>query len=302
MLRRWIALLAVAAVVGAGESEAKYSLKTRLVLGDRYTCSNTVTYSVTTKVRQAERETSSSEEIQRTERFVDKVVRANEDGELELDRTYLKLYTKVRDSEAARPTVIQSPLRGRRVMVRESSRRRDVQLEGRGAIEPLLRRTIGVELDWRDIFPDDPVGPGDTWDGDANALARRVSGYLSSGHRSKMKVRYEENVVRDGAKQAKLYVDWTLEGMRDRNLFTKVVLAGDVFYDFARHRVVEVDLAGSIAIRGAIVNNGAPQIVKGEGPVTLSMLIKPAPIEAAAGDEAAADSDEDDDAAEPAGK
>jgi hypothetical protein len=73
--------------------------------------------------------------------------------------------------------------------------------------------------------------------------------------------------------------------MRDRNLFTKVTLAGDVFFDFGLQRVVRVDLAGNIVVRGAIIGKGQPRIVKGEGQVSLKTTIKLAPVEAAAGEE-----------------
>jgi hypothetical protein len=38
-----------------------------------------------------------------------------------------------------------------------------------------------------------------------------------------------------------------------------------------------------MVVRGAIVDEGPPRIVKGEGPVVLKSQIRPAPVEAAAG-------------------
>ena len=98
-------------------------------------------------------------------------------------------------------------------------------------------------------------------------------------------MRYEEITKVGTHRVAKLYIDWTIEGMRDRNLFTKVVLAGDVLFDLDWHRVIEVDLTGSVLVRGAIISKTGPKIIKGEGPVTLLSSLKSAEIAAAANEE-----------------
>jgi len=265
-------------------------LQMKLHRGQRFLGSNTVSYSVTTTFRQADKNWSTSESVQVTERFIDKILRSGTHGILELEREYLVHYTKQRASAQERPHVEQSALQGEKVILRERRRRREVKLDGAGAVDPIVRATAGIEIDWRDIFPDEAVTPGDVWKADATALSRRLAAYLNSGHRAKMQVRFEE--VIDG--QAKLYVDWTLEGMRDRNLFTKVTLAGDVFFDFALQRVVRVDLAGNIVVRGAIIGEGQPRIVKGEGQVSLKTTIKVAPVEAAAGEEGEEEEEEED--------
>jgi len=248
--------------------------ETQMRRGQRFTGSNTVSYTVTVTTRQGQKETSESESVERTERFVDQVLRAETHGVLEIDRTYTKLFTKARKGDETRPDVLQSPLQGQKVEIKERAHRREVKLGSRGAVDPLVRRTIGMEIDWRDIFPEDPVRPGDTWDSDAGALSRALGAYLNCGTRAAMKVRFEEVLEHGGAKQAKFYVDWTLEGMRDKNLFTKVTLAGDVLYDFALQRVVSVDLTGSMIVRGAIIGAGAPKIVKGEGQVLVKSTLK----------------------------
>ena len=260
-------------------------IRVRLQTGARYAGSTTVSYTIRTRVTEGERESSSTESVQRTERFVDNVVRAGDNGLLEIKRNYLRVYSKTRDLETGRPNVRQSPMQGRSVVIRESRRKREVVLSGRGSIDSRISRTAGMELDWRDVFPEEPVGIGDTWSADARRLARRLAVYLKCGTRSTMKVKYEEDVVRDGSRQAKLYVDWTVEGMRDRRLFTKVTVAGDVYYDFAQRRVVHVDVGGSMIVRGAYVGKGKPRIVKGEGPVSIQTTVNLAPIRAAAGDD-----------------
>jgi len=234
---------------------------------------NMVSYSVTTEFRQGQKKWSTSESVQVKERFVDKVLRSGMHGVLEVERVYLVHYTKHRASAQDRPHVTQSALQGQKVVLHERRRHRDVKLDGPGAVDPIVRNTAGIEIDWRDIFPDDAVAPGDSWTADAVALSRRLAAYLDSGNRGRMKVRFEEVV--DG--QAKLYVDWTLEGMRNRNLFTKITLAGDVFFDLELKRVVNVDLTGNIMVRGAIIGQGQPRIVKGDGEVSLKTTVEAAP-------------------------
>jgi hypothetical protein len=258
-----------------------FLLETQLRRGQRFTGANTVAYSATMTTRQGQKETTESESVERTERFVDQVLRSETHGVLEIERTYTKLFTKARTGDEARPDVYQSPLQGQKVQLRERAHRRDLRVGGRGTIEPLVRRTAGMEIDWRDIFPEDPVRPGDAWDADAAALSRALGAYLNCGTRARMRVRFEEVLERNGSKQAKLYVDWTLEGMRDKNLFTKVTLAGDVYFDLGLQRVVAVDLTGSMIIRGAIIGTGAPRIVKGEGQVLMKSSLKTAEIDAA---------------------
>jgi hypothetical protein len=73
-------------------------------------------------------------------------------------------------------------------------------------VDEVLRRTAAIELDWRDVLPDDPVGPGDEWSADCAALSRRLAAYLNSGHAGHMRVRYEQDVVHLDAACAKLYV------------------------------------------------------------------------------------------------
>ena len=251
--------------------------RVRLRPGARYTGSNTVSYMIRTTVRQGQKTEVTVEAVQRTERFLDRIVRAGENGIIEIRRDYLRLYTKMRDSEKGRPAVHRSPMQGKSVIIRENARRREVRMAGRGAVDPVVRRIVGMEMDWRDIFPEGPIRVGDSWEGDGTALGQRLAVYLTTGQRSKMRVRYEEDIDRDGVKQAKFYVDWTLEGMRDRKLYTKVVLAGDVYYDFKMQRIVKVDMGGTVIVRGAVVGEGHPRIIKGQGPVTLKTIISLAP-------------------------
>lgn len=270
--------LLVPAAAGPGPKSKRIKIRAMLTRGGRYLCSNMVSYTTRTTTRQGESKSETLESVQRTERFIDRIVRAGENGIAEIRRDYLLAYTKTRNSEHGRPTVHNSPMRERSVIIRENRRRRDVQMVGRGVIDPLVRRVVGMEIDWRDIFPEDAVGPGDVWDAEVTALGRRMAAYLRCGTRAKMRVRYEANVEVEGSPQAKLYIDWTLEGMRDRRLFTKVTLAGDVFFDFKLKRVVKVDLAGTMVVRGAIVGDkGPPSIIKGEGPVTILTTVAVAP-------------------------
>ncbi len=300
-----IALLALAASVpgdgpadGSGKAAVKPPakppverrvLRVKLGTGQRYVATNTIEFKVKTAVTKGDVVHSSSEEVKRTERFVDKIVRSGQNGVLEVERVYLLAYTKERTSKSVRPEVRKSPLQGRTVLLSEKSRRRTVRLKDGGAIDALTRRTVGFELDWRDILPEKPVGPGDSWTPEVRALARRLAPHLNCGSRGSMKVRYESNAVRKGRPVAKFYVDWKVTGMRDRNLFTKVTLAGDLVFDLDLQRFVEIDLVGKIIVRGAIIGRGAPSIVKGNGPVYLKMSLKPAPAV-----EASADEDEDD--------
>jgi hypothetical protein len=265
--------------------DAGVLLETQLRRGQRFAGSNTVSFTLVTTQKQGQAESSEFESVERTERFVDEVLRAEMNGVVELDRTYTKLFTKARTSADSRPDVHQNPLQGQKVRLLERAHRRDLKLEGRGAIDTTVRRTAGMELDWRDILPEDPVQPGDAWDADAGSLARALAAYLSCGTRSKMRVRFEEILDAGGSKQAKLYVDWTVEGMRDKNLFTKVTLAGDVYFDLQLKRVVRVDLAGGMIVRGAIIGQGAPKIIKGEGQVLVKTGVRPADVEAAPEDE-----------------
>jgi hypothetical protein len=259
---------------------------TQLKRGQRFTGSNTVSYNLTITTKQGQKETSDTESVERTERFVDQILRAEIQGVVEIERTYTKLFTKARSGDQARPDVYQNPLQGQKIEMRERAHRRELKIAGRGTIDPLVRRTAGMELDWRDIFPEDPVRQGDEWEADAGAIARAMGAYLNCGTRSAMKVRFEEVVGGTGAKQAKLYVDWTLEGMRDKNLFTKVTLAGDILFDLSLKRVVSVDLTGNMIVRGAIIGNGPPRIVKGEGQVLVKSAVRTAAeIEAAPEDD-----------------
>jgi len=269
------------------------TLQSRIRTGQRLLGSNMISYRVTTVVKQGQKETSSLESVKRTERFIDLVRRAGRNGVLEIDRSYTKLYSTARSKKTGSKMVYRSPLQGRKVTLLERNRRREIKLDGRGSVGSLLRRTAGIEIDWRDIMPDEPVAPGDKWEGDGAALARRMAAYLECGTRSKMQVRFEEIVERDGGRAAKLYIDWTLQGMRDRHLFTKVSLAGDVFFDLDLHRVVEVDLTGNIIVRGALIGTGAPKIVKGDGPVFFKSTLKPAPPVQAAAPAERADADAD---------
>lgn len=278
-------LLLLATLAPGGEGKRGRLFRTKLVPGDRFTGLNTITVDMTMLVRQGDRETTSRESAQRTAKFVDEVTRAGENGVLEIRRTYNMLYTKVQGSGDERPVVHNSPLKGHTVILTEKQRRRDVQLDDGGQVDPEFKRLAGFELDWRDVFPDEPVRPGDAWEGDAKALARRLATFFDSGNRSKMRVRYEEDGERAGRRVAKLYVDWSIQGMRDRNLFTKVDLAGDVYFDLELHRVTEVDLIGKMVVRGAVVENGPPRIFKGEGSVVLKSQFRPAQVEAAAGDD-----------------
>jgi len=243
--------------------EAKV-LSVRVTAGDRLKGQNSISYDVETSKTSGQRITKSSESVQRTEKFVDIVKESGQLGEVR-ERSYLIRYEKVR-TDGGRPEVLQDPLTGKTVVIRETKRRREVSSPDGSPISPLVRRTVGMEIDWRDILPNDPVRPGDEWDGDATTLARRISAHFDSGSRSKMRVRYEEDVEHEGARCAHLYIDWRIEGMRDRNLFTKVLLAGDAYLDLDNGRFIDIDLTGRLVVRGAILGRGFPTIVKGQRP------------------------------------
>ena len=269
--------------VGADEAPKKRLLKVKIRTGDRLTGTNTVSFDITTSVRVGDDEELRSELVQRTEKFVDEVKQAGELGVIEIERNYLTRYEKIRSEKLGRPEIIRSPLSGRTVLIREKNRRREVKRKDSGRLDAIARRTIGMEMDWRDILSDDPVAPGDTWTADSSALARRLAAHFDCGTRSTMEVRYEADVEHEGAMCAKFYVDWKVEGMRDRNLFTKVVLAGDVYFDLEQGRFVTIDLGGRLLVRGAIISKkGAPRIIKGQGPVSLKSTLKAAPVQAAA--------------------
>lgn len=284
MLRHALPLCLLAALIASAEGPAPRKFVTQVRTGDRYTGSNTVTLRMTTKVRQGDRESETEEKMQRTERFLDRVVRAGEGGALEIERTYNMLYAKVTAPDTSRPEIFQNPLQGQTVTIRERRRRRDIKLDdSSGVIDVITRKTVGFELDWRDLFPDDPVAPGDTWEADAQALSQRLGAFLDAGNRGTMKVRFEEIEERKGRRLAKFYVDWTVKGMRDQHLFTKIVLAGDVVYDLDYHRVTEVDLIGNMIVTGAIMGGTTPRIIKGNGSLEVKCQIKPAPaVEASA--------------------
>ena len=291
MPRLLFALVLLALSAPAQEKEVRRAppkrgpvlLQVRLRRGQRFTGSNTVSFTTTTSIKQGDREQTTTQSVERTERYVDKVLRSGARGVLEIERTYLKLFTKARTSKDGRPDVYQSPLQGRTVLLKERNRRREMKTDTPGAsVDQLVRRTVGMELDWRDIFSEDPVKPGDEWEGDAGALAKRLGAYLNCGSRTKMRVRFEEVVEREGARLAKLYVDWRLEGMRDRNLFTKTMLAGDVYFDLVLARVVAVDLVGNIIVRGAVIQGGVPRIIRGTGQVVVKSTVKLLEVEASA--------------------
>ena len=79
MSRTAIVLLVLGLAAGADEASKRgperHVLRPRLTVGQRLTGSNTISYRVTTKVREGDRETSSVEEVTRTERFLDHVLR-----------------------------------------------------------------------------------------------------------------------------------------------------------------------------------------------------------------------------------
>ena len=279
-----LTLCLLACAVGADEAPRKRLLKFKIRAGARLTGSNTVSMDMTTSERTGDREKRSFEFIQRTEKFVDEVKEAGELGVIKIERAYLTRYEKVRSEKLGRPEVIQSPLSGQTVIISEKGRRREVRSKDSSIIDAVSRRTIGMELDWRDILSDDPVAPGDAWTADSTALARRLAAHFDCGTRTKMDVRYEADVEHEGVMCARFYIDWTLEGMRDRNLFTKVVLSGDVYFDHEQGRFVTIDLTGRLLVRGAVITSkGAPRIIKGEGQVSLkSTLKKSPPVQAAA--------------------
>ena len=144
-----LALGLVAPVHGEPERapEQKLRLKYKLRAGARYSGSNTVNYDVKTTVRQGDKTTVSTRSLQRTERFVDRVTRAGENGVVEIRRDYLRLYSKSREEGADRPTVHQSPTQGRTVIIRDQRGRRTVKLEGAGAVDPIVRRIAGYDLE-----------------------------------------------------------------------------------------------------------------------------------------------------------
>ncbi|MHC4938832.1 MAG: hypothetical protein ACYTHK_07685 [Planctomycetota bacterium] len=266
-----------------GDKKA-YVLRHKLKAGARYVGSNTVAFKLKTEVRRGKVTQESSESVERTERFRDHVTRASESGPVEIERVYQKRFTKVRSSENERPDVDQSPLQGRTVTIIEKRRSRRIKGDGSMTIPAIVRKSVGLEMDWRDILPRDPVHVGDTWEADAEVLARRMAVYLESGSRSRMIVTFEGIDRSGGRERAKFYVDWQIDGMRDRQLFTKIRMAGDVYFDLEMQRFTYIDLAGQFGVGGAIVApRKAPEIIKAEGTVSYKSSLREVAVAAAAG-------------------
>ncbi len=288
-LSRALPLILVLAAGSAAGPDAKPEpkvLRVRLKAGDRYTRANTISYRLTLTETSGTRKKTTTESVQRTERFVDSVRSAGERSGFVLDRTYLKLYTKVRSAGEEKARVVRSPLSGRTLELRERRRRIELKFkEGEGTIEGIVRRTIAMELAWRDAMPDYAVKPGDSWKAEAGDLSQKMAAYLETGHRYTMRIRYEEDVEFEGVECARLYVDWNIEGMRDRHLYAKVSLAGDIYLDIKNQRLLSVDLAGSLSVRGAILGSEKDRFINGQGPVQLKMTCTPAPLQPAAGKE-----------------
>jgi len=301
----WIAILLMAAVgvaqeqaeelVATAASEAgapvkstkvekpkTYLLRQVLHSGTTFVGSNTVAFDLKTTVKRNGKVTKSRESVERTERFRDHVIAASERGPLVIERMYQKLFTKVRVSGKDRPDVVQSPLQGRTVIISEHGRNRRVRSQDNMNIPTIVRKSIGLEMDWRDILPRDPVQVGDKWEADAQRIAHRIAVYLDSGTRSSMKVTFESLDVRDGHRYAKLYIDWKIEGMRNRKLFTKVRFAGDVIFDLDMKRFVSVDLSGQFGVQGATIGGGNTEIVKAEGSVVYKSTLRQVLVAAAA--------------------
>jgi len=259
-----------------------YRLRQMLHAGTTFVGSNTVAFDLKTTVKRNGKVTKTRESVERTERFRDHIKTASERGPLMIERMYQKLFTKVRVSGKDRPDVDQSPLQGRTVIISERARNRRVRSQDNMNIPTIVRKSIGVEMDWRDILPRDPVQVGDKWEADAERLAHRIAVYLDSGTRSIMKVTFESLDVRDGRRCAKLYVDWKIEGMRNRKLFTKVRFAGDVLFDLDMKRFVSVDLSGQFSVQGATISPGSTEIVKAEGSVVYKSTLRQVLVAAAA--------------------
>jgi len=271
------------------KSAPRYMLRYAMREGARYIGSNSVSFKLKMSVRKGNTTTESHELVERTERFRDHVLSFSERGTLEMDRQYQRLFTKVRTSERDRPDIDQSPLQGSTVRITERRRRRSIRGEKGKVIPVFVRKTVGMEIDWRDVLPRDPVAVGDAWEADAEAITRRMAPYLDSGTRTRMLIRLEGIDVIDGRRIARLYIDWTIRGMRDKHLFTKAVLAGDARFDMDMQRFVMVDIAGSFVVRGAIIGNGAPEIIQSEGKVSLRSALREEPVAAASGAEDATD-------------
>ena len=151
-----------------------------------------------------------------------------------------------------------------------------------------VRKTLGMEIDWRDVLPREPVYVGDRWEADAEAVARRIAPYLDSGSKSYMTIRFEGIDEEKGKRIARLYVDWRIEGMRDKQLYTKAVLAGDARFDLDMQRFVRIDIAGSFTINGAIITDGRVEAIQSEGKVSLKSSLREEarePVAAAAPEE-----------------
>jgi hypothetical protein len=194
-----VTLCLLAYAVSADEAPKKRLLKAKIRTGDRVTGTNTVSFDITTNEKVGDETEQRVEFVQRTEKFVDEVKEAGELGLIEIERNYLTRYEKIRSDKLGRPEIIRSPLSGRTVVIREKNRRREVRARGADQVDAVTRRTIGIEMDWRDILSDDPVAPGDTWTADSAALARRIAAHFDCGTRTKMEVRYEADVEHETA-------------------------------------------------------------------------------------------------------
>ena len=269
----------------APKKKKRYLLRYELAPGKRFIGSNTVTFELKHKVRSGNKTEESRESVERTERFRDHIKASSTRGPLEIERQYQRLFTKVRTSARGRPDVDQNPLQGRTVTITERRRRRSVRAGKAVKIPSFVRKTIGIEIDWRDVLPREPVAVGDAWEADAEAFARRLAPYLDSGSRARMIIRFESIVVRDGARCANFYIDLRIDGMRDLRLFTKAQMAGDALFDMDLKRFILIDLSGSFVVRGAIVGEGAPRIIQSEGKASYKSTLREVKVAASADSE-----------------
>ncbi|MEM8884096.1 MAG: hypothetical protein AAGD14_08520 [Planctomycetota bacterium] len=260
----------------------QYTLRQEIRSGDRFIGSNTIKFDLKTTYKLGNKERKTYEQVERTERFRDVVKQASARGPMEIQRTYQKKYTKVRDDDRGRAQIDRSPLQGHELTIKENLRSRRVRSKLPFTIPPLVRKSIGVEMDWRDILPREPIQVGDRWQADAESIAARLAPYFDSGNRSKMIVTFEAIEKVEGVERAKFYVDWKFEGMRDRELFAKVRLAGDLYFDLEMKRFTLIDLAGTIKLEGVRMGKAHHEIVIGTGEASYKSSVQRAAVAAAA--------------------
>lgn len=260
-----IAILTIAASVGAGGQEKKYRLRNVVAVGDVSDTDDSMNMRVDLRGSVGGPELPPVDYFRRGRRKYRTTVLAVDKNQN--PTAIRRTYSIVREIEAqigGIPNQTVQSLQGKTVTLRRNASGKTTVTAAKGRISEEDRKELSDDLSEGGgaFFPDRELGIGEEWNLDPKLIFKNLEGV----ERSTMKAKFAEVIPFQGHPRARIEMSFTLSGrLPDSGMRLEVTQTGDLYHAIDLQRTLAVSLDGPVTMQGQELIQGRTVFFTGEG-------------------------------------